>query len=150
MKTKLILTLLTVAAAFAQPPAPTELKAYLNLTDTQITSITTANRAAIDANRALVGQLHTKRQALETSLADGASDAPAIGRAMLEIQSLRKQLDAAMSNVHDQAVSFLTADQKTKLKALDDAAKLRPAIGQAHELHLLAPPANSYNNLKIR
>jgi Spy/CpxP family protein refolding chaperone len=144
MKTPLALALFAAAVSFAQPPsgAPafTELKTYLNLSDTQITSITAANSAARTANRTLADQAHTKQQALQTAIANGSNDAAAIGKAVLEIAAIRKQLAAAHTKLREQATSFLSADQKTKLKALEDAEKLRPAIGQAHALELLAAP----------
>ncbi len=147
MKTPIVLTLLAAAVCFAQPPAATpsftELKTYLNLSDTQLSSITAANTAARTANRALADQAHTKQQALQTTIANGSTDAAAIGKAVLEIAAIHKQLDAAHTKLREQATSFLSADQKTKLKALEDAEKLRPAIGQAHALELLAPPANA-------
>ena len=87
--------------------------------------------------------IHDKHTALQTLLTNGSTDANAIGKAMIEIRDLQKQITAAQSKIQEQALSFLTADQKSKLKALEDAEKLRPAIGQAHALHLLAPPANA-------
>ena len=147
MKTPIVLTLLAAAVSFAQPPAAapafTELKTYLNLSDTPLTSITAANSAARTANRALADQMHTKQQTLQTAITNGSTDAAAIGKAVLEIAAIRKQLDAAHTKLREQATSFLSADQKTKLKALEDAEKLQPAIGQAHGLELLAQPANA-------
>jgi arsenate reductase-like glutaredoxin family protein len=99
MKTPIVLTLLAAAVGFAQPPAATpsftELKTYLNLSDTQLNSITAANTAARTANRALADQAHTKQQALQTTITNGSTDAAAIGKAVLEIAAIRKQLDAA-------------------------------------------------------
>lgn len=155
MHKKLILSVFAFAAVFAQPPgmgmgprpgagpAFTEIKAYLNLTDTQLDSIRNANRAAMEANRAAMDQIRQKRQALQTALAGGSTDAAAIGRAMLEIQALHKQVETNQTKAREQALSFLDAGQKTKLKALEDAEKLREEIGEAHALQLLAPPANA-------
>jgi len=152
MRNNFVLSAIFVAVSFAQPPAMgpgqapgqppvSEIKAYLSLTDTQITSITTALRTAADANRTLAEQMRTKQEALQTALTSGSTDAAAIGRAMLEIQAIRKQLEANHTKSLEQAASFLSADQKTKLKALEDAAKLQPVIHEAHALQLLAPPA---------
>lgn len=166
---KLFLPVIAIAVSFAQPQGMgpgmgmgmgqgpgmgmgqgpgagqsfTEIKAYLNLSDTQITSINNAVRAAADANQALRNTIREKHIALQTLLNNGSTDANAIGKAMIEIRDLQKQITAAQAKIQEQALSFLTADQKTKLKALEDAEKLRPAIGQAHALHLLAPPANA-------
>ena len=162
MFNKFFLPVFAIAVSLAQPPGMgsgpgmgpgmgqgpgaaqsfTEIKAYLNLSDTQITSINNAVRAAADANQALRNTIREKHLALQTLLNNGSTDASAIGKAMIEIRDLQKQIAAAQAKIQEQALSFLSADQKTKLKALDEAEKLRPAIGQAHALHLLAPPAN--------
>lgn len=150
MLNKLSLTLFAAAVCFAQPhgmgrhgtPSFTGIKAYLNLSDTQVTSITAANSAARESNRAVHEQLRAKHDALQTALKAGSADAAAIGRQMLEIQALRKQTDSNRAKVHEQAVSFLSAEQKTKLAALASDRSLRRELREAHALQLLAPPAD--------
>lgn len=140
---RIILPFVAALVSFAQPQIAaretTALKAFLNLSDTQLTSITTANRTAMESSRTLRTQIDTKQEALRSLLASGSTDASAIGRIMLEIQGLRKQVDSAQANLRAQATSFLTTDQKTKLKTLEDAEKLRDEIREAHSLQLLAP-----------
>ena len=60
---------------------------------------------------------------------------------LLEIQALEKQTTDNHTKAQTAAVSFLSADQKTKLKALEDSSKLREEIGEAARLNLLAAPA---------
>jgi len=137
-----------LSVAFAQgPPNPagfappvTELKTYMSLTDTQITSITNSNQALMTASRTLMEQIRTKRQGLQDLLAKGSTDAAALGKLLLEIQALEKQVTDNHTKAQTAAVSFLSADQKTKLKALEDASKLREEIGEAARLNLLAAP----------
>ncbi len=143
-----LLSLALITAAVAQPPGGpgarpdfTDIKTYMNFTDAQLASIRQASESARTANQTTRQQMAQKQTALHTLIANGSTDAAAIGRAMLEIAALRKTLDANMSKAREQALSFLSADQKTKLKALEDAEKLREEIGQAHALQLLAPPA---------
>ena len=127
----------------AEAPGPqsfTDVKAYLNLTDAQIQQIQAARQQSFDSAKTLQSQIQTKDQALRDLLDKGSTDSAAIGKAMLEINALRKQVKAVMDATQVRAVSFLSADQKTKLKALEDAAKLQPAIGQAAGLGLLQPP----------
>lgn len=144
-----LLSLALITAAVAQPPgggaAPdfTDIKTYMNFTDAQLASIRQAGESARTANQTTRQQMAQKQTALNTLIANGSTDAAAIGRAMLEIAALRKTLDANMSKAREQALSFLSADQKTKLKALEDAEKLREEIGQAHALQLLAAPAGT-------
>jgi Spy/CpxP family protein refolding chaperone len=147
MQRTLMVVLVSAAAAFAQtaptPPAPAELKTYLNLTDSQITGLRAVQTQLQNAVNSLRTQVQTKQTDLDAKLAAGTTDAAALGRLLLEIQALRKQLDTQSSSFRAQAQNLLTAEQKTKLKALDDAAKLQPAIGQAIGLLLLAPPTSS-------
>lgn len=148
-----LLSLALVTAAMAQPPggigggpgAPdfTDIKTHMNLTDAQLASIRQAGDSARTANQTARQQIAQKQTALNTAITNGSTDAAAIGRAMLEIAALRKSMEANFTKAREQALSFLNADQKTKLKALEDAEKLREEIGQAHALQLLAPPESA-------
>jgi Spy/CpxP family protein refolding chaperone len=144
-----LLSLTLITAAMAQPPGAgagpdfTDIKTYMNFTDAHLASIRQAGETARTANQTTRQQVAQKQTALNTLIANGSTDAAAIGRAMLEIAALRKTMDANLAKAREQALSFLSADQKTKLKALEDAEKLREEIGQAHALQLLAPPAGS-------
>jgi len=146
-----LLSLTLMAAAVAQPPggpgaaAPefTDIKSHLSLSDAQLASIRQAGDTARAANRTVRQQIAEKQTALNGVITNGSTDAAAIGRAMLEIAALRKMMDSNTTKAHEQALSFLSADQKTKLKTLEDAEKLREEIGQAHALELLAAPAGT-------
>jgi Spy/CpxP family protein refolding chaperone len=124
-----------------QSPALDELKAYLNLTDAQIQSLQQARQQAMTGQQTVFTQVRDKHQALRDLLDKGTSDAAAVGKLMLDIRALQKQVASAMTASHTQALSFLTAEQKTKLAALEQAAKLRTAIDQAARLGLLEAPA---------
>ncbi len=127
--------------ALAPTPGFADLKAYLNLTDSQIQSIQQAQQKAMESQRAVVEQIQSKQQALHDLLDKGASDAATVGKLMLEIQAFQKQLEQARTATRSQLLGFLTADQKTKLAALEQAAKLWPLIHQGAMLGLLEPPA---------
>ena len=133
-------------SCFAQGPgaAPDlgDLKTYLTLTDSQVTALTTIQQQERRAIQQTMQDIQAKQAALATLLKT-STDAAAIGRAMLDIESLRKKIDTTRSSFHDQAVNALTAPQKTKLNALADAAKLQPAIHEAAMVNLLNPPAGA-------
>jgi hypothetical protein len=57
---------------------------------------------------------------------------------MIEIHNLHKQVEAAKAKAREQALSYLSAQQKTKVKTLEDAERPREEIQQAHRLELLA------------
>jgi signal transduction protein with GAF and PtsI domain len=130
-------------AAWAQtPPTPPvdAVKTYLGLTDTQIQALQQIQRQEAEALRTIHEEMQQKHQALAQQLQGGSTDAAALGRLLLDIQNLRKRIEDAQKNSQAQALNQLTTDQKTKLKALEDAAKLREAIEQATGLNLLIPP----------
>jgi hypothetical protein len=132
-------------AAWAQPPAPsvTELKTYLSLSEAQVTSLQTIRQNLHTSIRSTMQQLQTKRQTLNTELAAGNTSAATLGQQLLDIQNLRKSVTAAQTASQAQALNVLTADQKTKLQVLTNAAALRPQIGEAMSLGLIVPPAGS-------
>lgn len=149
-----ILPVLAAGLAFAQPPAGQgargtharghsfeSIKSYLGLSDAQVSSMVEARRSSAEANRTLAKDLRTKHEALQQALNNGSTDATAIGQATLEIQSLRKQLQANVAKGREQAVSFLSAEQKAKLAALKESRDLRREIREAHALQLIAPAA---------
>lgn len=145
-KTSLITTafLFALAIAKAQPTAPTftQVKSYLALTDAQVTSLTSIHTAERNAAQSILEQMHTKRSALETALSAGTT-ASAAGQLLLDIEVHRKQLASLNTTYQTQALAVLNDVQKTKLKSLDDAAKLSTQIHQATALNLLTPPADA-------
>jgi len=147
MKAFRVLISLAAAAAFAQP-GPEHLRTdavrtYLNLTATQLQSISQVTQQQRRAAESLLQQVVAKDQAIRDLLEKGGADAAAIGKLQLEAEALRRQVRTTETSFRDQARNRLTADQKAKLKALQDAAQLRPAAMQAAELGLLDPPAHA-------
>lgn len=139
-----LMAMLAASLMFAQAPAPRtpeELKTALSLTDSQITRLQQVQQERIAANRTTFEQIHTKQKALDTALAQVAPDATTLGGLLLDIKALRTQIQASDDRYQQQALDVLSTDQRTKLKALEDAAKLEPAIRQAISLNLLDPPA---------
>jgi Spy/CpxP family protein refolding chaperone len=146
-KTSLLTTafLFALASAKAQPPAPsfTEVKTYLALTDAQVTSLNTIHNSERTAAQSIREQMQSKRTALETAISAGTT-ASAAGQLLLDIEALRKQLTNLNTTYQAQALAVLSDAQKTKLKTLDDAAKLSTSIHQAAALNLLTPPSDAH------
>ena len=143
------LAILTAAAALAQtgtgqqPAAGTaEVKTYLGLSDSQITSLQAIQKQAQAAIQNLQTQAQQKQTELNALLTKGTTDAAAVGKLLIDITTLHKQVETALSPYRDQAKAVLTTtDQKNKLKTLDDASKLQTEIREAVGLLLIAPPA---------
>jgi hypothetical protein len=151
---KLTLTLLAAAALFAQgpgfgpggpggpqgePPAPDELKAYLTLTDAQVTQLQQLKQQEAQAIQADAKLIPEKQKALEDAI-NKNSDAATIGRLVLDIKAIRDRIQATQKKYADLAIAVLTTAQKTKLASLADAMKLHLTIQQAIGLSLLEPP----------
>ena len=129
-----------LAAQAPVPPGVDALKSYLNLQDAQIQALQQLRQQEIQATQALFAELASKQQSLREQLDRGSTDAAALGKLLLDIEALRKRLVQSHETFRTQALGVLTAEQKTKLAALEEARKLQPAIRQAEALGLLAAP----------
>lgn len=138
----LTLTIALAAVAFAQGPPQHEPKAlidFLGLSQDQISRLHTLNRDFARSNAPDRQQARQKFQALHDAMQAANPDPAAVGRAFLEAQQMRKANEQKMSEARQNALNVLTADQRAKLAELENAMKLRPAIGDAMALHLIAP-----------
>ena len=153
-----ILSILTLAGALlAQGPGPGEprgfgphrmamtartdkVQTYLNLTDSQIQSLQQLRQSEMAALKPIMEQIRPLRQSLHSQMQSGSSDAAAVSKLMQSIQALEQQAAPIRSSFQQQALALLTADQKTKLAALESAASLMPAVHEATALNLLTPP----------
>jgi len=151
-KTLTILFACAASMAWAQGPGPgfgpgappsDLIKTYLNLTDAQIASLTQIRQQGGESRRTLSQDIRTKQQALHDALDKGTADATALGRLLLDIQTLQKKIADLDKSDQQLALNILTPAQKPLLKALQDAANLQPTIGQAAGLGLLDRPANA-------
>jgi len=126
------------------PPTPRtpptdQVKTYLSLTDQQVQQLQQLITSERQANQARQQEIQTKQTQLQQLLTDNSNDAAALGRLLIDIQAVRRQMETTHTNFQNQAVALLNDAQKAKLKALDDASKLAPTIGQAVSLNLLTP-----------
>lgn len=117
-----------------------EIKAYLSLSDAQVTQLQQLARTEADANRTRRQEIATKQQTLRDQLRAGSTDAATLGRLLLDAENIRRQIENAEKAYREQAVALLNAAQKTKLKALEDAMALHDEIRQGMALNLLTPP----------
>ena len=131
----------------AQPPGPrhapdvSALKAYLNLTDAQVTSLGDITKAQRDATRTVADELRAKHQAMNTAMRSGSTDSATLNSAAQAIQAGEQRMQSIRQQYQAQAVAVLTPDQQAKLKTLSDAAALAPNIHEAAMLGLINPPA---------
>jgi len=120
------------------------LKAYLNLTDAQVQQMRQAGeqarKQAAEKVRTIHPQIRDKRLALRDLLAKGSNDPAAVGKLVLEIQALHKQVREGREGVRNSQLNVLTAEQKAKFKAIEDAAALPAATRAAIRLGLVPRP----------
>jgi Spy/CpxP family protein refolding chaperone len=129
------------------PPFPTpaysQLKAYLNLSDTQLQSLEDIYKSRLTAQQAIYQQISAKQKQLNQLLAEGTTDAAAVGQLMIDIHNLQQQAATPSSTYRDQALKVLSADQAAKLTALVTALQLQQAAYQAVTLNLIDSPARA-------
>src|SRR5690349_5552791 len=88
----------------AVQPNYTQLKTYLNLSDTQLQTLEDIFKTRMTAQQAIYQQISAKQTQLNQLLASGSSDANTIGQLMLDIRSLQKQLPIPASTYRSQAL----------------------------------------------
>jgi Spy/CpxP family protein refolding chaperone len=126
--------------AQGQPPAPTALIEYLGLTEAQVTQLTDLRKSLPDVVKPIAEQIRTKNEALREEMQKTNPNPAIVGQLMVDMKALREQIRAEHVKLNDQAKAILTDAQKTKLAALEEAAKLLPAFRQAIGFGLLDAP----------
>ncbi len=122
------------------PPSFPGLKAYLNLTDAQVSSLTTILENRNAAQQAIYRQIGDKQTELYSLLSAGTTDALRVGQLMLDINNLQKQAAAPIPSSRTAALAVLTADQKGKLTNLSAALQLQQPAWEAVTLDLIDAP----------
>jgi hypothetical protein len=110
------------------------------LTDAQVQSLQAIQQQQRQANTAAHQEMQTKQRALREAIAAGSTDAAAVGKLLLDIEATRKRIENSRGGYVDQAKNVLTAEQRTKLQALEAAQQLFDEAHQAVALNLLAAP----------
>ena len=116
------------------------LKTFLNLTDSQVQGLQQIQQQERQANHTTMQTIRQNQANLDSMMQKGGADAATVGRLMVENQTLQSSMSKTHDSFSAQAANTLTADQKAKLKTLQDGLALMPAIHQAMGAGLLAPP----------
>lgn len=120
-----------------------EIKTYLSLTDQQLTALQEVQRSRQQADEAIYKQINDKQVQLSQLLNANSTDALAIGRLMVEINNLRRQVPTNQGPYRENAVKVLTPPQVAKLPALVQALQLSRPAWEATSLNLIDDPNNS-------
>jgi Spy/CpxP family protein refolding chaperone len=117
-----------------------QLKQYLVLTDAQVSSLEQLRQNRMQQEQTIYRQMSEKQRQMWELLQQGSNDAVTIGRLMVEINNLSRQLPLKGETYRAEVLALLTPPQKTKLPGLTDAMKLQSAAWQAIELNLIDNP----------
>jgi len=121
----------------AQAPTMDALKLALGLSNDQIAQLRQLRIDQLKAAKSILDQIRPLEKSLQDTLKAGGADPSSLGQKLIQIEALKTQLRGGSDRCKSQALAVLTPDQGTKLKGLEDAMKLQPAIGQAIGLGLL-------------
>ena len=144
MISRFLLPLLAGAALFAQDPSanpqPPDLKAFLNLSDSQIQAWVQLQQQKGQALQPVVEQAAQTQQKLQQALATSNPDPAIVGKLVIAMAAFAQQVQQIAGSFQQQAANLLQSDQKTKLPPLQLALELHPAALQAVSLGLLNAP----------
>lgn len=122
------------------PDESRALKAYLGLTDDQLMQMRKAaellHQSANEKVRAMQPQLEQKRLAIQQLLGGKNPDPTALGKAVLELRAVEKQIGEIHDGARQGALGVLTPEQRTKFKSIEDAALLPEATRDAIRMGL--------------
>ncbi len=144
MISRFLLPLLTGAALFAQEPAPNppppDLKAFLNLSDSQIQGLVQIQQQKGQTLQPVVQQVTQIQQKLQQILESPNPDPAAVGQLVIAVAALGRQIQQITVGFQQQADNVLQPDQKMKLPPLQLALGLHQVALQAVSLGLLNAP----------
>src|SRR5262249_50662217 len=117
-----------------------DLKAFLNLNDTQVNVLLNVQKSQQQATQLIYQQINQKQQQLNALLESGSTNAAVIGQLTIDINLLRKQLPVKGEPYRSEALAVLAVDQRAKLAMLVNALQLGPAASEAVNLNLIDRP----------
>jgi hypothetical protein len=144
LNSRFLLPLLAGAVLLAQDPSPNpqppDLKAFLNLSDSQIQGLVQLQQQKGQALQPVVQQAVQTQQKLQQILTSPNPDPATVGQLVIAMTTLGQQVQQIATSFQQQASNLLQPDQKTKLPPLQLALGLYPAALQAVSLGLLNAP----------
>ncbi len=125
----LFAVILCAMPIFADQPDPVGVVAHvLELSEDQIMAWSKILHAREEAIQPLAEQAQAQQQTIGQSLASGNPDPQAIGRAVIQLNALQKQIGGVNVQSAEQFEQLLTPDQLERLNGIRGAAQVCPIV----------------------
>jgi hypothetical protein len=121
------------------PPISDQLKSYLQLTSTQVSSIESINRTFGQFQDMRFRQSQQLQQQIAMETSKSPLDPMALGTLYAQVEAIRREINDEMVRVRERTDAVLTADQQAKIKILDQAMRLGAEVSDAQCQNLLGP-----------
>ena len=121
------------------------LREYLELSQSQTESIARANEEHDQWTWGKQLRLAQVQREIWQERERTSPDPAALGVRMLEIEAICRELGARVTDLRAKLTALLTEAQQTKLRTLQQALRLVPAIQQAQTVKLLDGPYVAYS-----
>jgi hypothetical protein len=138
--TKLLIVAMLALPALAQRDPSLALRQYLELTNEQVAAVVRLNT---QLNRFSAEKFNRQRQVqmeIAQEMQRETLDPMAIGVRYIEVEAIRREMQAEQARTATQIGALLTTAQRTKLQALQDVVRTYPVACEAVALNLLTVP----------
>jgi hypothetical protein len=136
---------------FRPPAFPPALQSYLELSNDQVTAILRLNGSVQQFQGEKLQRMAQVQIELAQETAKPMLDAMALGVRHLELEAIRREIQAQQQKTYTEIQNVLTAAQKTKVQALIEAMRLQGVICDAQTQGIIPPPvpANALPVLRL-
>jgi uncharacterized membrane protein len=124
----------------AASPAPLVVAGFLGLSQDQASQFQTMLQNLQAAVGPLSRQAALAQQDLDKALSDPQPDAATVLARLLAVRTVQRQIAAALDSYHSAFNALLTAEQRQKVQAVNQARDLLPAVAAFAQTQLIAPP----------
>ena len=122
------------------PPNFNELKSFLQLSDKQVSDLTTLQTSFRDAVKPIFQQIRSKEMDLKTEMGKGTPDSTLVAQLLVDIKGLKSQVQSKRDELRPQLLALLSEPQKSSLATLQQALTLQRTAHQAAGLDLIDGP----------
>ena len=144
MRFLILLFLFSLEAGFAQgifSPFPETLKAYLELTDQQVSQILAKNQQLGEYRSAKLVRQYAVKFEIAEETGRAVVDPMAIGVRYLELETIRRELETEANKIVAEIQGLLTPAQKTKLIMLEGVLRQQNTACSAVSWNLILEPS---------